>query len=445
MFEIILIIFLLVLSTVVVFKLTKKDEISKLISFSIAIMFIIWYLIPVIITLFNWNIFGDDSSNIISYDTYLKYTLIDLFYFLVITFLFLILSEERQVSSFYKNEFQTFDFIFNFFFYFSVLNIILIIFSSSSMDYAELNDLTVSKGLFYNTIAFFLNYSVAFLILILLVYKGKVSNIKYILSHILYFVYSLKMTLMGGRINLLGPILIYLYLYIYEYRNRFKLLIVIPILIFSLLAASLLPILAKVRVQGSTMSYSDFSSDMLENIDFTPILAEFAIKTNSVYYGAYLCEFDGIGAAGINPYINSLYSLLPRFLYPNKPVPTSKDGTEYGTPSRVAANLIIGDSSVFNVGVPSSLVSLWHGGVWAYFFNIIFTVWLLLWLNKLFSSGMFFWQLVTLLFINIPVMNVYITFDQFIRDVPRHFVIYFAFCILYSFYKTLPKNEKITF
>ena len=206
------------------------------------------------------------------------------------------------------------------------------------------------------------------------------------------------------------------------------------------MAASLLPMLAKIRTEGS-ITFSDISIGMVDNIDFNPIISEFAVKTNSVYYGAYLCEFDGIGAAGINPYINSLYTLIPRFLYPDKPVPTSKDGTEYGIPSRVAASLILGDSSVFNVGVPPSLIALWHGGVWAYIFNIAFTIWLLMWLNKLFNSGLFFWQLIVFIFINIPIMNVYITFDQFLRDIPRHFIIYFILCIIFRFYKTLPKNE----
>ena len=370
-----LVLILTLLCAYFVIKASKIKEVNSILGFSLIFLFILWYVIPILSTINFWIFFEEFLGNKLSFKEYLKYATIDLLYFLFIILFFIKYSKKKTSLTIYNNKFQYNKSFFSAFYYASIVIILTQIFFDNSLNlsYNNFNDLEISKGEFYNVLSFFNSYAVSFQILVILLYKDRISNVKYKFAIIIYLFYIFHLVTIGSRISILGPLIIFLYFYFYKMSHKLKILLTIPVISFGILAAILMPILANMRTE-SNVSIENLSTVKIDKFGLEPIIAQFAIKTNSVYYGSFLLKYDGIGAAGINPYLNSLYSIIPRFIYPNKPVPTSKDGTSFGIPSRVAANLIISNSTVFNVGVPASLVALWHGGIFAFLFNILFMV-----------------------------------------------------------------------
>ena len=91
---------------------------------------------------------------------------------------------------------------------------------------------------------------------------------------------------------------------------------------------------------------------------------ELNTKFDAFTYGAVLLESDGIGTAGWKPYSSSLLSPIPRLLLPDKPVPTSKNGDNSGTPYRVAGQPYGNIELGMVVPVSPAGVTLWELGYW---------------------------------------------------------------------------------
>jgi hypothetical protein len=91
---------------------------------------------------------------------------------------------------------------------------------------------------------------------------------------------------------------------------------------------------------------------------------ELNTKFDAFTYGAVLLETDGIGTAGWQPYTSSLLSPIPRLLLPDKPVPTSKNGDNTGTPYRVAGQPYGNIELGMVVPVSAAGVTLWELGYW---------------------------------------------------------------------------------
>lgn len=96
----------------------------------------------------------------------------------------------------------------------------------------------------------------------------------------------------------------------------------------------------------------------------TFVAAEVNRKFDAVGPGVELLALEPPETAGPTPLLSAMLSPIPRVLYPDKPVPTSRDGTYLGTPYRVAAKAY-GDPEVgMVVPVTASAISLWELG-WA--------------------------------------------------------------------------------
>jgi hypothetical protein len=66
----------------------------------------------------------------------------------------------------------------------------------------------------------------------------------------------------------------------------------------------------------------------------------------------------------LTPYIGVAGCLIPRSIWPDKPVPGSIDGTYYGVPARYAAGISgLLDRHIGNVGIGAFVASYWQGGV----------------------------------------------------------------------------------
>jgi len=135
----------------------------------------------------------------------------------------------------------------------------------------------------------------------------------------------------------------------------------IPALALVIGSLVLLPFLATMRVGDDSLEFDN------DNNISELVLYQLNTKTNSIGYSSVLLEDDGIGFAGINPYLGSLMKFFPRAFWKDKPTPTSYNGDVSGTPSRRIPFLLTGTNGSYNVGVSAGIVSLWQG----YFFVVL--------------------------------------------------------------------------
>ena len=301
-----------------------------------------------------------------------------------------------------------------------------------SYNYEEMNDITFEKKNI-EIIDFFTNIGLSSLFVLVLFFRQSTGKILHYTLHLVYLIAALKVVMTGSRIAVIGPMIIYIYIFLHHIKLRRKVIVIVPLVILCYIIVLFMPYLSQLR--SNTVSSSQMT-ESVQKTDWDIILIEAITKTNWVYYSVFLCEYDGMGEAGIAPYTNSVLSFVPRFMYKERPVPISKDGTFLGTPSRVAANMIVDSSDIFNVNVTDSAISLWHGKIYAYIFNIIFSAFLLVFIVNLVNSGKFFSLFIGMLFVKIPIVVIYYTFDCFLRDFPRYLVIYFVFYVILHFLYT---------
>ncbi|MEP6778575.1 MAG: hypothetical protein ABJC26_01705 [Gemmatimonadaceae bacterium] len=86
-------------------------------------------------------------------------------------------------------------------------------------------------------------------------------------------------------------------------------------------------------------------------------------KFDAIGPGVELLAMEPIGSAGPRPFLSSGLSAIPRVLYPDKPVPTSRDGTYLGTPYRIAAKAYGDPEKGMVVPVSAVAISLWEFGI----------------------------------------------------------------------------------
>lgn len=170
-------------------------------------------------------------------------------------------------------------------------------------------------------------------------------------------------TLNGARIMMLLPVFVYFSKMHFRSRDFAKKAFKMAIL-SALVAALLMPFaiaISKVRSEGII----DMNSVIESGNEAGASLAEGAftlfMKFNSFSSGLDLIDGYGPGSAGIAPYIGSVLIFMPRFIFPDRPVSGSIDGTIYGTPARLVPQLYM-NSLFMNVGVSPFSISVWHFG-----------------------------------------------------------------------------------
>jgi hypothetical protein len=85
-------------------------------------------------------------------------------------------------------------------------------------------------------------------------------------------------------------------------------------------------------------------------------------KFDANRFGADMLSLTGESVAGWNPIVSSLISPLPRTLFPEKPVPTSADGTYYGIPYYIAGAIVGDREAGMVVPVPPIVIAIWELG-----------------------------------------------------------------------------------
>lgn len=320
--------------------------------------FFIWYLIPITLSLTGYYEFTETIVST-SLARYVELATFEVWFYAVILILFNLIKKKS-----FKNSYEIVEnpSVYKYFVPTIVLfTIIMLLYNFIyNLDYNEVNDIGNAEGGFFflfNAINIFV-LSFIWICVILKNYPKYNKLFKIIIIfYLIYFILS------GSRIYLVG----FIWLFYFEKRDKIKWYkFLVPIVLLTVGSMLLLPFLASKRVGQDT-------SGLIEVIDVGNIdeivLTQLNIKLNSIAYSSVLIERDGIGFAGVNPYIGSMLKFLPRGLWHDKPTPTSFNGNISGVPSRRIPYLLDDTSDTYNVGVSAGIVSLWHG-----YFSIILSI-----------------------------------------------------------------------
>jgi len=311
---------------------------------------------------------------------------------------------------------------------------------SQDVNYLENNDLskaiesrwTGAITLCYIFLGLFFTYSAM---------KARESFIR-LLSAGLILLTTVQMTLTGGRMSLLWLVFILVFWLRETVRARLvRMTFIRSILHFTFLTVLLIPLLALAVLIGEMRAERTVDEMSVETLrfDMTEGVLTLYSKVNAIDTGLSLIQGYGAGTAGHAPYVGAALFFLPRFVYPDKPVAGSVDGSYAGMPSRLVPALVNESDTINNVGVSPLAICIWHwgwiGGMSAFLISGIVNLRLL---GYLFRSNYLVLRLLGLWFVPVP---------GFLHVIPssdvalKHFtLVAFALVILWVWRQMLRKG-----
>lgn len=407
-------------------KIFGSQQVNSFLKVIIGISYFGWSAVPLIITSLEYQ------DRITNWNYYLFCTNVDqAFFFFTYTFFLYLVKRKRAPILFRKVDFQ-YDFrfvrILTLIGFFSVIYSIITK-SSSDVTYLQGNDITENNTLM-GIVTFISSIGVFFLVGAAVFMRDyfKKSELKVIYTVLL--IYYLQIIMNGGRIYMFVFIIVLLYYALETHRKS----VLIYTIALSVLALTLLPVMAELRSEGR-MSFSDVAKS--RSTDASDIIEHIYIKTNSVYYGSFILQNDGIGGGGFLVYASTLFALIPRNIMPNKPQPGSKNGTMYGLPSRLSAIYMSEGNynDISNNGVSVSLESLWTMGWFSYILQIIVSAYMIFLFNGILNGKKLFFIYCLLSLINFPVCNVEISIVQIMVQTQRFIILYLILSFLFNYKK----------
>jgi hypothetical protein len=419
---------LLIIDSFLVIKILMSGRFHLLLRLFWGISFWGWNAIPFLLSLLP-QYKGDISIN---YEFYLSCWVIN-FFFLFLVYLSAFIFNKRKWR--FDNLFIRPSYQYNPRFIKMITNIsivvliiIIIVGLGNTATYTDRNDVSNhDDNLLLGTISFFRGYAVYFLLAILFFYHKSLSiSYRYGIVAILSIHYLL-IAFAGSRIHLFAILIMLVYLAISQKKKT----LAIPIIVVGFIAITVLPAISQLRKSGESFSTSDVVQ--VRKKESGDIVWEVMNKTNSVHSSSTLLFFSGIGSGGSLVYTSTLYSLVPRFIYPNKPHPGSMDGTMDGLPGRMAANInSVKYSSVANVGISTSIEALWAGGYIMFFIQAIFSGFLIVLMNKALRGEKLLLLYFVLSLLSFPVCMMEVSLVNFSMSIQRFLVVYSLFYILFS-------------
>lgn len=426
-----------VINSFVVIRMCKSKKLHILFKILLCVSFFGWNAAPALL-MYIPNLIG---SNAIVSDTYIKcsyYNQIYLFFAYLIGYYLIQNKNIPRIIT--QPSFQDDPKIINILLRVSILlslyKLYITIISTSS--YFENNDISNYSTL--GPLAFLSGYAFSFLIGIVFFFRRKVNSTAYYISTSIVVLDFLIHTIRGGRIYIFGVVILLIYFSVSSSSRFVKKNLLTAGLIGSL-ALFLLPLLGSLR--GDTqVKMKDVveaaSSDVGVNV-----IGEILTKTNSVMYGSYLIDKDGIGKWDGLMYSSTIYALVPRFIAPNKPEPGSVNGSLEGLPARASVIYsVVGDyNGIGNNGVPASISSLWGGGWIAYFVELIITALLLFLINGIFISKKVILGGFVFALISFPIGVLEIPLPTVLISIQRYAVVFLVLYLLLSPFCT--KNNRL--
>lgn len=414
---------LICLNSFLIYRICKCTKIELMLKFLLVISYFSWNALPLILSMqpeYKYLITIPENlfyffSNVNQVSLFLIY----LFAYLLIVF------KKKRSQIFSRDDFQSTKSFNNIVFFFSISCLLFEIYSlySTELSYSERNEISFLRGdISRGVVTFIYSAGTNMLLAQLLLLREKLSKKQIFFGAALLMVYYLMQIYNGRRIFMFAIVFFFLYIALQKQQKRLYLLSFI-LLSFAFV---LLPQISKLR-QGTRITFEILKQNN-EKVEEEEILSEFLIKTNSVLYTSYLLLHDGIGNIGPQLYTSTVYSLIPRFLYPQKPEPGSIDGTLYGLPSRLSAayNPTIKDdyNEISNNGVSTPLVALWAMGWGMLFFQIIVSAFIIWLFNELLKGRKPLFAYYIFSLTGFPVCVLDISLISFLMTTQRFIVIY---------------------
>lgn len=409
---------LIIINVFLLYKICRDDRVHTMLKIVWCISYLGWSAIPLVLT--SIPLFADMIS--VPMNLYLLYANVNQIALFLINLLAYTFIKKLSIPRLFINEdFQNTKKFNNALFWICSLILVWIIYKlmTTSLGYRERNDVAnMSSDLSLGFMSLLEDFSVFILLSQIIWQRDSFSKKKIFLSSALLSLYVLMQIYNGRRVYLFFFVIVLLYMS-QNLKKKKYFLIALIVGGFSLW---LLPIIATIR-QVDRISTENITS--ADGGDARAILSEIINKTNSVQYSCYLLEHDGIGTKGATLYTSTLFALIPRALFPEKPVPGSIDGTLSGIPARL--NAIYHRrryNDIENNGITSSLEALWAMGWGMYLLQILITGYLIFLFNGILCGGKPLFVYFMFSLIGFPVCVIDVSLVKVLLGVQRYIFIY---------------------
>lgn len=406
----------IILNYILIFRVDKYLNTSFIFKLFLLFSLTNWYVIPIIASMFGYYEFYEYLIDV-PLSKYYYYAIFEVWFFTIILFLFYLSSKykfKRKIELTIIDNPNASKYLNPFFILYTIIYLLYCF--VYRMDYLEVNQVENPEGgifFIFNAIGLYI-FSYYWIKII----KKDSKIFVFSLLLIAYIIYNI---ISGSRIFLIALIWMFYFFNKEKFKSLKYITITIALFVFSLI---MLPVLANIRV-GDDNSGITFDKDVV-NV----VIEQLNIKSNAIGYSSVLIENDGIGYAGINPYIGSFFKFLPRTLWAGKPTPTSFNGDITGTPARRVAFLLSGQDGTYNVGVSPGLVCLWHG-YFSVILSVVINVLFLSLLAFLLSLGSVYMNSLGFLLFYFPQLIMTPSYgDNIIQKV---FEVLLLFCLLFFF------------
>ena len=284
--------------------------------------------------------------------------------------------------------------------------VLMIDFVSASFDYLENNAASLYEA--QSGSVFLIVKQLLFSANIVIIVVKRRWTINSILSFLLVLVYAAIEIYGGARFFLLIPVVILSFKFLSESNITF------PIILFATFGLMfclyvLVPIVMLIGQSRANGVLQISSIVNLKEIQLAQenVLKELFAKLNSYSTAAILTSHAsssgiGMGAGGITPFLGSAVVFIPRYIWPERPVAGSMDGTIYGHPSRIVAYALLGSDSS-NVGVSPLHICFWEFGYAGFPIFVISGVLFMKFINAILKKTSFYAKVVGVFLLNIPV------------------------------------------
>jgi hypothetical protein len=378
---IIILIFIWLIIFYLLFKANLEKNIPNITFIIILFYLFIWHFMPIILSFFG--IEGSKFYYLIEKKEYLNLAILESLSYFFVIYLFIKKNNFIKINNSFKNLFFIWEYkIIIILIILGIVGFLMMQISFWEGGYLAINTsfdlMPISTFGKIGIYGFFASIGYACTISVLLsndYLRTKIKNIK--LIALLYFATcSIFYILSGSRIHLFAPFI----LFAIYYRNKSKsiknlVIILLAVLIIGILISGTLAYSIGMLRTSPIYGFKDIIESSKEG-NLRQGFQELFIKFDSISPGAILLKFDGPGKGGLMPYVGSVLAIIPRYIYPEKPFPGSKDGTASGDPARYVPRLAGIFSESLNVGVSTVAITIWQFG----YIGIILFI-LMNWLN----------------------------------------------------------------
>lgn len=198
-------------------------------------------------------------------------------------------------------------------------------------------------------------------------------------------------------------------------RTRATVFVVVASTFTILIGGPAAALLGIVRAQTESLSveavaalYTAASGSLAPYEQVRFLATEVNRKFDEVGPGVELLALEPAGTGGITPILSAAVAFVPRAIYPNKPVPTSRDGTYYGIAVRIAATAYGDPELGMVVPVSSTAMTLWELDTLGPLVLVLLNLLFLLVLNTLLVSHNVFTRALAISVMGVP------TFQSFV-------------------------------